>query len=157
MARGITSFYLVHGKYADNFILRDFRQKRTGIILLFVCIAPMILIAGCMSQSTAQTPSTDSIGTTDQTKEDLVTLDSFECKPEKKNLLYCKGVVKNDDTRSHSVMGYIDVYDSNDIKYDYMMFNVKVDAKCKTSFEKMFTEVEKHPNSTFMYYIYSVK
>ncbi len=150
MPRDIASFYLVHDKYADNVILRDSRQKRTGIILLFVCIAAMILITGCMSQSTAQLPSTF------QRKEDLVTLDSFDCKYEH-NLMYCKGVVKNEDTRTHSVTGYIDVYDSSDIKYDYLMFNINVDAKSKTSFEKTFTEVQKHPNSTFMYYICSVR
>ena len=157
MARGISSFYLVLVTYADNFLLRDLRQKRTGIILLLFCIAAMILITGCMSQSTSQTPSTASIVTTYQKKEDLVTLDSFECEYGKKNLLYCKGVVKNDDTRTHSVTGYIDVYDSNDIKYDYLMFNINVDAKGKTSFDKTFTEVEQHPNSTFMYYICSVR
>ncbi len=151
MARDISLFYLVHVKYADNFLLRDVKQKCSGIIILFVCIAAMILITGCMNQSTALTPSTY------QRKEDLVTLDSFDCKYGGNNLLYCKGVVKNDDTYPHSVTGYIDVYDSNNIKYDYLMLNINVDAKGKTSFEKTFTDVEKHPNSTFMYYICSVR
>ena len=132
-------------------------QKSKGIILLFVCIAAMILITGCMSQSTAQTPSTVLGLTTDQRKEDLVTLDSFKCKYGEHNLLYCKGVLKNDDTRTHSVKGYIDVYDSSDNEYDYMMFNINVDAKGSASFEKTYTDVEKHPNSTFMYYISSVR
>ena len=131
-------------------------RKNKGIIFLFVCIAAIILIIGFLSQSTAQTPSTASVVTTDQRKVDLVTLDSFECKW-KNNLLDCKGVLKNDDTRMHIVQGYIDVYDSNDNKYDYMRFNINVDAKGIATFEKTYNNVEKHPNTTFMYYISSVR
>lgn len=131
-------------------------RKNKGIILLFVCIAAIILIIGFMSQSTAQTPSTASVVTTDQRKVDLVTLDSFECKW-RNDLLYCKGVVRNDDTRMHLVQGYIDVYDSSDNKYDNMMFSINVDAKGYANFEKIYNNVDKHPNSTFMYYIRSVR
>ena len=131
-------------------------QKSTGIILLF-CISAMILITGCMSQSTAQTLPTVPLMKTYQSKEDLVTIESLECKYGENDWLYCKGVVRNNDTRRHSVAGYIDVYDSSDIKYDYMMFYINVDAKSQTSFEKKCTSVEKHPNSTFMYYISCVR
>ncbi|MDO9035900.1 MAG: hypothetical protein Q7U51_11935 [Methanoregula sp.] len=131
-------------------------QKSSGIILLF-CIAAMIWITGCMSQSTEQTPSTAPLLKTYQSKEDLVTFERLECKYGENDWLYCKGVVKNNDTRRHSVIGYIDVYDSGNIKYDYMMISVNVDAMSETSFEKKCTSVEKHPNSTFMYYISSVR
>jgi len=125
-------------------------RKNKGIIFLFVCIAVFILIIGYMSQSAA--PAV----TTDQRKQDLVTLNSFECKLEN-HLLYCKGVVKNDDTRTHSVEGYIEVYDSSNNKYDDKMFNINVEAKGNATFEKTFTTVEQHPNSTFTYYISSVR
>jgi hypothetical protein len=126
-------------------------RDSTGIILLFVCIA-VILAAGCVGSSTSSASSYQPAATPTMSLKQSVTLESVECAFGEYGWLYCKGTVSNGDVRSHSVSGYIDVYDK-DVKYDHMLFFVNVDAKGKTSFESTSTDAENHGPGTYRYYI----
>jgi len=63
--------------------------------------------------------------------------------------------VVNDDSVSHSVFGYVDFYDKDDVKVDHLAFFVDVDAHGKTAFSVTSTEVSKI-TGTYKYYIDSV-
>ena len=82
---------------------------------------------------------------------DLVRMESITYSRNEYAWITFKGIVINDDSISHSVSAYIDLYDKNGVKFDHLLIFEDVDAHGKTAFEVTSTKAEDYRNGMGKY------
>jgi hypothetical protein len=122
-----------------------------GIILLLIFAAVFSAVYSGRSSTTSSSYNSPVVPTS---KIDLVRIESITDSRNEYNWIVFKGIIVNDDSKSHSVGGYIDLYDKNDVKIDHLLIFENVDAYGKTSFETTSTKAENYLGSlNYKYYI----
>lgn len=120
--------------------------------LFFGLLILTALLAGCASSSSSPASYATVATPRPQPYIDGVTNDRNSY-----GWLIVKGYVVNPDSKSHSIEGYVDFYDKNDVKFDHCLFFIDVDAHGKTAWDVTSTKAEDYPYGvTYKKYIQRV-